>query len=259
MVKAWRRIWAIRRVKQGDGSPLQRYRWWQLPLGRALFHLRPSSDGRRRATYAVDVRHWGNQSGGEKTAHLHLDGRHHAQSKMPAVFPVENGVIEVATSGFGIKRCHYVTTTGEEHQLVPDPKSGEGGRARLERDHPTVSRVVAATSMVMLVIGVGLNLRRSSGRSRRCGRSLRTSAPSPPPSTCRAGSTSRSPSALRWPARRGRCVCATTGCSTPGATDRPPKPRLTGRARTQHSGRKHPGPAPASVNDPPSEKRTQQS
>ncbi|MEV6039394.1 hypothetical protein AB0L65_50280 [Nonomuraea sp. NPDC052116] len=158
MLKAWRRSRAIRRVKQGDGRPLQRFRWWQLPLGRALFHLRPSSDGRRPGTYAVDVRHWDNQSGGESTAHLYLDGRHHAQSKIPAVFPVEGGVIEVATSSFGIKRCHYVTTTGEEHQLVPDPKSGEGRRARLERDHPTVSRIVAATSVVMLVIGVGLNL-----------------------------------------------------------------------------------------------------
>ncbi|MBB5079507.1 hypothetical protein [Nonomuraea endophytica] len=154
MVKAWRRNRAIRRVKQGDGRPLQRFRWWQLPLGRALFHLRPSFDGRRPGAYAVDVR----RPGGEATAHLYLDGRHHAQSKIPAVFPVEGGVIEVATSSFGIKRCHYVTTTGEEHQLVPDPKSREGRRARLERDHPTASRMVAATSVVMLVIGVGLNL-----------------------------------------------------------------------------------------------------
>ncbi|MFI6908290.1 hypothetical protein ACIBKY_44010 [Nonomuraea sp. NPDC050394] len=158
MLKAWRRSRAIRRVKRGDGRPLQRYRWWQLPLGRALFHLPPSSDGRRPGTYAVDVRHWGNQSGGESTAHLYLDGRHHAQSKIPAVFPLECGVIEVATSSFGIKRCHFVTTTGEEHQLVPDPASGEGRRARLQRDHPTVSRMIAAASVVMLVIGLMLNL-----------------------------------------------------------------------------------------------------
>ncbi|MFD9944705.1 hypothetical protein ACFWYW_28770 [Nonomuraea sp. NPDC059023] len=104
------------------------------------------------------MRRWDNRSGGESTAHLYLDGRHHAQSRIPAAFPLEDGVIEVATSSFGIKRCHYVTTTGEEHQLVPDPKSGEGRRARLERDHPTASRVVAAASVVLLVIGLGLNL-----------------------------------------------------------------------------------------------------
>ncbi|MFI6293961.1 hypothetical protein ACIBEJ_20405 [Nonomuraea sp. NPDC050790] len=157
VLAGWRRNRAIRRVKQGDGHPLQRFRWWQVPLGRALFHLRPSSDGRRPGTYAVDVRRWGGQSG-ESTAHLYLDGRHHAQSRIPAVFAVEGGVIEVAASSFGIRRCHYVSATGEEHQLVPDPKSGEGRRARLERDHPAVSRMIAAVSVVMLVIGVGLNL-----------------------------------------------------------------------------------------------------
>ncbi|KIF77256.1 hypothetical protein QR77_32200 [Streptomyces sp. 150FB] len=154
----WRRRRAIRRVKQGDGRPLKRFRWWHIPLGRALFYLRPSPDGRRPGTYAVDVRYWGNQSGGEVTAHLYLDGRHHARSTIPAVFPLEGGVIEVARSNFGIKRCHYVTAEGEEQQLVPDPKSREGKRARFERDHPAVSRMIAAGSVLMLVIGVGLNL-----------------------------------------------------------------------------------------------------
>jgi hypothetical protein len=79
-------------------------------------------------------------------------------SQIPATFPLEVGVIAVATSSFGIKCCPYVTTEGEEHRLLPDPKSGEGRRARLDRDHPTVSRMIAATSAVLLVIGVGLNL-----------------------------------------------------------------------------------------------------
>lgn len=137
---------------------MKRFRWWQAPLGRALFHLGPSPDGRRPGAYAVDVRYWGNQSGGEATAHLYLDGRHHARSKIPAVFPVEGGVIEVAKSSFGFKRCHYVTTEGQESQLVPDPKSSAGRRARFERDHPAASRMIGAASVLMLVIGVGLNL-----------------------------------------------------------------------------------------------------
>ncbi|MEU9885608.1 hypothetical protein [Sphaerisporangium sp. NPDC051011] len=91
-------------------------------------------------------------------AHLYLDGRNVAQSKLPAAFPVPGGVIEVAKSRFGIKRCHYVATDGTEHQLVPDPASAEGRRARLDRDHPAVSHLIGWLSIIMLVIGLGLNL-----------------------------------------------------------------------------------------------------
>ncbi|MFD6098204.1 hypothetical protein ACFVWN_26605 [Nocardiopsis flavescens] len=157
MFKAWRRERAIRRVQQGDGRPLKPLRWWQVPFGRSLFHLYPSPDGLRPGTYTVDIKHWGDKDG-EISADLYLDGRHHARSKTPAAFPVEGGVIEVAMSGFGLKRCHYVTAEGEEHQLVPDPKSSAGRRARLEHDHPALSRTIGTVSVLMLVIGVGLNL-----------------------------------------------------------------------------------------------------
>ncbi|MFI7016613.1 hypothetical protein [Streptomyces sp. NPDC050164] len=157
MITEWRRQRAVARVKSGDGRPLQRFRWWQLP-GRALFHLRLSDDAGRRTEYAVDVRHWGNQSSGSVRAHLYRDGRRHAESRIPAVFPVPGGTIEVAMSGFGIKRCHYVTTGGTAQQLAPDPKSAEGRRARLDRAHPTLSRSIAFLSVFMLITGVGLNL-----------------------------------------------------------------------------------------------------
>ncbi|WP_068798485.1 hypothetical protein [Pseudonocardia sp. HH130630-07] len=101
--------------------------------------------------------HWGNQSGGEVRAHLYRDGRHYAESKIPALFPVAGGESEVAMSGFGIKRCHYVTSRGE-FQLVPDPRSAEGKRARLDREHPTLSRVVGLASIVLLIIGLALLL-----------------------------------------------------------------------------------------------------
>jgi hypothetical protein len=158
MFETSRRQRASRRVKPGNGRPLQRFRWWHLPLGRGLFSLQPSSADRRTATCAVDVRRWGKQSGGEAIAHLYLDGRHHARSRIPAVFSVEGGVIEVAMSRFGIKRCHYVTAEGQERQLDPDPKSAVGRRARLERNHLAASRVIGLVSVLLLVIGVGLNV-----------------------------------------------------------------------------------------------------
>lgn len=158
MLQEWRRRRAVQRVKPGDGRPLKRFRWWQMFLGRALLHLQLTGDDGRRVVYSVDVRHWGDKDDGVVRARLYRDGRHHAESKVPAVFPVEGGAIEVATSAFGIRRCHYVAFDGAPRQLTPDPKSGEGRRARLDRDHPTVSRLIGFVSVVALIVGVGLNL-----------------------------------------------------------------------------------------------------
>ncbi|WP_327397998.1 hypothetical protein [Streptomyces phaeochromogenes] len=154
MLKEWRRHRAVQRVKPGDGRPLKRFRWWQM-LTRALFHLRLMNDDGRPTIYAVDVKHQ-NASEGYVTAHLYLDGRHHAESKVPAVFPVQGGTVEVRTSGFGLKRCHYVTAEGAEHQLTPDPASAEGRRARFDRSHPALSRCIGLFSVIVLVIGLVL-------------------------------------------------------------------------------------------------------
>ncbi|MGW0607682.1 hypothetical protein [Streptomyces sp. NPDC002640] len=141
----------------GDGRELRPFRWWQLPL-RSLFWLRPgAADGRTR-TYAVDVRHWARLDDSKIRAHLFQDGRHVAQSKLPALFPVEGGVIEVEMSSFGIRRCHYRPTAGRPHQLTPDPATAEGRRARFGADHPALSRGIGIVSVLLLLIGVGLNL-----------------------------------------------------------------------------------------------------
>ncbi|MCT2593513.1 hypothetical protein LHJ74_27030 [Streptomyces sp. N2-109] len=154
MLKEWRHRRAVQRVKPGDGRPLKRFRWWQM-LTRALFHLRLMNDDGRQTVYAVDVKHQ-NQSEGYVKAHLYLDGRHHAESKVPAVFPVQGGTVEVRASSFGLKRCHYVAAEGAEHQLVPDPDSAEGRRARLDREHPALSRCMGFLSSIVLVIGLVL-------------------------------------------------------------------------------------------------------
>jgi uncharacterized integral membrane protein len=154
MLKEWRHRRAVQRVKPGDGRPLKRFRWWQM-LTRALFHLRLTHDDGRQTVYAVDVKHQ-NHSEGYVKAHLYLDGRHHAESKVPAVFPVQGGTVEVRKSAFGLKRCHYVTAEGTEYQLIPDPASAEGRRARLDRAHPALSRCMGFLSSIMLVIGLVL-------------------------------------------------------------------------------------------------------
>lgn len=158
MIEEWRRQRAAKRVKPGDGRALKRFRWWQL-LRRSLLVIElPSASGDADAptTYTVDVRLWGDKDG-EIRAHLYRDGRHYAESKVPARFPVEGGDIEVAVSGFGVKRAHFVGDDGSERQLAPDPHSAEGRRARFDRRHPAASRWVGVVSLLMLLVGAGLN------------------------------------------------------------------------------------------------------
>ena len=135
-------------VKPGDGHKLQGFRWWQL-LTRSLFHLRLTGDDGVPETWSVDVRHGGDEDG-EAYAQLYRDGVNRARSSLPAAFPVPGGIIEVEVSGYGLKRCHYVGNDGSERQLVPDPASAEGRRARLDRNNPALSRAVGTASAVLL-------------------------------------------------------------------------------------------------------------
>ena len=153
MFEASRERRSARRVKPGDGRPLKRFRWWQ-QFSRSLFYLRLAGADGHRVVYAIDVRSGGDEDG-RILADLYLDGRHRAVSKIPAAFPVEGGVIEVAATMFGLKRCHYVTPDGGEQPLVPDPASAAGHRARLARDRPALSRVIGQVSVVLLVLGLG--------------------------------------------------------------------------------------------------------
>lgn len=147
---------AARRVRPGDGHELKRYRWWQ-PFSRALFHLRlPENDGLQHL-WSVDVQLWGD-SDGEIVAGLYRDGRHVSQSKLPTIFEVPGGRFEVVNSGYGLKRCHFVAADGRERQLVPEPASAEGRRARLQRDRPGVSRLIGAASVSVLVVALVLGV-----------------------------------------------------------------------------------------------------
>ncbi len=143
-------------VKPGDGHALPRYRWWQL-FSRSLFHLYLPGERGAPETWSVDVRH-GGDSDGEVRAQLYRDGVNQARSKLPAAFVVPGGTIEVAVSGFGLKRCHYVMHDGSERQLVPDPASAEGRRAHLKRTNPALSRAVGIASVIVLVVALVLGV-----------------------------------------------------------------------------------------------------
>lgn len=157
MFQQWRRRRAVRRIEPGDGSAFRRLRWWQ-PLSRSVFHLDLDHSDVRPVRYTVDVRQWKTDENGHVKVRLYRDGHQHALSRSPALFPVEGGTIEVATSNFGLKRCHYVAADGTERQLIPDARSAEGRRARFAHRRPALSRLVGAVSVVALLVGVVLLL-----------------------------------------------------------------------------------------------------
>lgn len=145
-----------KKVKAGDGHPLQRYRWWQ-PFSRSLFHLHLTGATGVVEVWSVDVRH-GGDSNGEVWAQLYRDGINQAKSKLPAAFPVPGGTIEVVSSAYGLRRCHYVAHDGTTQQLVPDPASAEGRRARLGQKSPGVSRAIGLVSAAVLVVALVLGI-----------------------------------------------------------------------------------------------------
>jgi hypothetical protein len=149
-----------RRQKRGDGRPLEPFRWWHLVSGRTLFSLSvPRPDG-TDVIYAVDVRASGKgaEDDGEPRAHLYRDGARILESQLPAKFEVEGGVIQVVMGTYGLRRMDYITPDRSERRLTPHPKSAIGRRLRLEQAHPVASWWIAATAIVVLVIGVGVNV-----------------------------------------------------------------------------------------------------
>lgn len=150
------RRWKPKRAEPGDGSALKPYRWWQ-PFSRTLMFARLRETDGALHTWAVDVR-LGGDANGVVRAVLYRDALAQATSKLPAAFPVPGGEIEVVASGYGLRRCHFVTADGTVRQLAPDRSSAEGYRARLHRRHPGVSRAVSAVSIGVLVVALVLGV-----------------------------------------------------------------------------------------------------
>lgn len=148
---------AERRVRAGDGRPLAPFRWWQV-LSRSQLSLQIPDAVDPPVVYTVDVRQLGDSGDGEVRARLYRDGALDAMSRLPARFAVPGGHIEVAVGGFGLRRCHFVSDTGDERQLVPHPHSAEGRRAAFDRDHRVASRLIGILSAVIVVVGACLTI-----------------------------------------------------------------------------------------------------
>lgn len=155
MFRNWRKKHAMKKVKPGDGSALRPFHWWH-SLWRTRFtivHGARAADGTphpSRHKYTVDVNYFDEYG----RAALYTDDVQTAIAEMPAMFPVPDGVIDVASSTYGMRRVHLVLDSGTETQLVPEPRTLEHWRAVLDQRHPRVSRTIAIVSVVILIIGL---------------------------------------------------------------------------------------------------------
>ncbi|MCO1581599.1 hypothetical protein M8C13_38205 [Crossiella sp. SN42] len=156
MSESWNERRLAKRAKPGDGRALKPFRWWQM-VRRSVLSITLPVHG-RPVVHTVEVKHGGDAESGVVRAGLYLDGRLRLESKLPARFPVAGGHIEVHRSEGGMRRCHFVGDDGRVQRLVPDPRSAEGRRMRFAREHPAASGLIGAVSILMLLIGLGLNL-----------------------------------------------------------------------------------------------------
>lgn len=165
MIRNIRKRWQTNRVRPGDGSHLREFRAWQL-FSRSLFYIRLHEETGSPSLYAIDVHLLTDQKSrsdheagkGKAPAALYRDGVQVARSNVPTMFPVPGGFIEVATTGFGLKRMHYVTDDGAERLLRPDPRSQEGRRAQFAERFPTVSNAIGIVSLIVLLVALALGL-----------------------------------------------------------------------------------------------------
>lgn len=150
MFERSRRRRAERRVKPGDGRALGPFRWWSV-LWRTRFTVDHAAPSGTTATYTVDV-----ELALDDKAELYVDGSQHAVATLPAAFPVPGGVIDVASSLYGMRRAHLMTDDGQKHQMVPAPGTAEHWRARLDHRHPRMSRWIGRVAVVVLLVGLVL-------------------------------------------------------------------------------------------------------
>lgn len=153
LFKSKRREKAIKKVKDGDGRALKPFRFYEI-FYRSLFYIKLREDDGELHTYAVHVNYFDEN----EAIDLYRDGKHHAKATTPAVFPVPGGVIEAATTTYGLKRIHYITEAEKEYVLSPDRRSAEGLRMRFDAKFPGISSIIGKLAIFILVVSIMLGL-----------------------------------------------------------------------------------------------------
>ncbi|WP_053070472.1 hypothetical protein [Alkalihalobacillus pseudalcaliphilus] len=139
-------------MKEGDGHPLKPYRFWHI-FSRSVFYLKLGNKDAESAEYAVEFNYWAEDS----TAELYLNGKHTASSKLPAAFPVQDGIVEASVGSYGISRIHYVKNK-HSYPLQPDKHSLRGLRLGLHKHFPKTSKWIERISATILLVALFLSL-----------------------------------------------------------------------------------------------------
>lgn len=150
--KNWKRSRKIKKVKPGDGHALKEFKWWQI-FTRSLFFIRLKEEDGTSSVYAVNVHYFDE----DEVVDLYRDEIHIARAKLPGIFPVPGGVIEVEATMYGLKRMHYVTEK-EEQMLSPYAKSLEGFRFKLDIRYPRISKMIGYSAIFILLVSIVLGL-----------------------------------------------------------------------------------------------------
>ncbi|EZH64615.1 hypothetical protein DH09_18980 [Bacillaceae bacterium JMAK1] len=143
----------IKKVKEGDGHLLKPYRFWHI-LTRSVFYLKLKGEQDEKLIYAINYSYWAD----DYEVDLYRDGKHVASSKLPATFPVYDGVIEMAIGSYGFSRAHYVPNHGESYPLLPDRQSVRGLRLRFHKRFKKISTVIGIIAALTLLASVFLSL-----------------------------------------------------------------------------------------------------
>lgn len=149
----WGRDRKIKKVKKGDGHLLKPYQLWHI-FTRSLFHIEIINDKNEKFMYAINCKYFED----EPSANLYHNGKHIAYSKLPATFPVENGVIEVGHGGYGVNQIHYATDKEEAFSIYPDKRSIRGLRMWLHKRFPQTSRLIGIIAIIILLTSLVLSL-----------------------------------------------------------------------------------------------------
>ncbi|WP_152655629.1 hypothetical protein [Oceanobacillus sp. CFH 90083] len=151
--KSKRRQRAMKKVKDGDGHALKPFRFYEV-FYRTLFYIKLREDDGGLHTYAIHVNYFDEN----EAIDVYRDGKHHARAANPAVFPVPGGVIEAATTTYGLKRIHYITEDEQEVVLAPDRRSAEGLRMRFDAKFPKISSIIGKLAIFVLLVSLLLGL-----------------------------------------------------------------------------------------------------
>lgn len=143
----------MKKVKEGNGHKLKEYRFWNIFTG-SLFHLEVTNDKNEKINYAILCKYFVE----EPRADLYCNGTHIAYAKLPAIFPVKDGVIEIENGGYGINKIHYDSNNNETYSLYPDKRSVRGLRMSLHNRFPKVSSFIAIMAVVVLLTSMALGL-----------------------------------------------------------------------------------------------------